>query len=157
MPPFKGTLLRLAASVAATALALTAAPAMATAAPQAESLYWIRFAGGVQRCLDSNSQGDVYTHDCQDGNNNQKWDNYTPGKFRNKRTGLCLAGGQSSVFTTSCTVNASDWTTSSSTKKRFTNVSTGLCLHNQGGAGQAVGLRACVSGTAYWTETRFSS
>lgn len=133
---------------------LTTAPAAATAAP-AEALYWIRFADPLARCLDSNLNGDVYTHNCQDGNNYQKWDNYTPGKFRNKRTGLCLAGGQSSVFATSCTVNATDWRTSSTTKKRFTNVSTGLCLHNQGGHGQAVGLRACVSGTAYWTTTSF--
>ncbi|WP_191296045.1 RICIN domain-containing protein [Lentzea cavernae] len=151
------TLLRLAKSVVVAALVLTAAPVVATAAPQAESLYWIRFADNFARCLDSNAGGDVYTHSCQDRNDHQKWDNYTPGKFRNKKTGLCLAGGKSSVFTTSCTVNATDWRTSSATKKRFTNVSTGLCLHNQGGHGQAVGLRACQSGTAYWTTTKLRS
>ncbi|SDO47102.1 RICIN domain-containing protein [Lentzea jiangxiensis] len=156
MSTSKQMLLRITGLLAATALVLVAAPAGA-AAPQAESLYWIRFADNLARCLDSNAQGDVYTHNCQDRNDHQKWDNYTPGKFKNKRTGLCLAGGQSSVFTTSCSVNATDWRTSSTTKKRFTNVSTGLCLHNQGGHGQAVGLRACQSGTAYWTMTKLRS
>ncbi|GAA3689644.1 hypothetical protein GCM10022267_90420 [Lentzea roselyniae] len=88
---FRGILLRLAGSVTAVALVFTAAPAVATAAPQAESLYWIRFAAGVQRCLDANLEGSVYTHACQDRNTYQQWDNYALGKFRHKRTGLCLA------------------------------------------------------------------
>ncbi|WP_394617068.1 ricin-type beta-trefoil lectin domain protein [Lentzea sp. JNUCC 0626] len=150
-------LFRLVGSVAAAALVLTAAPVAAIAAPQAEALYWIRFAGEFQHCLDANFEGAVYTHACQDRNDHQKWDNYTPGKFRNKKTKQCLAGGRTSVFTTSCDVAESDWRTSSGTKKRFTHVSTGLCLHNQGGHGQAAGLRACVSGTAYWTTTLLRS
>lgn len=156
MSIFKGTLLRIAGLVAAAMVVCAAAPAVATAAP-AESLYWIRFADNLARCLDSNDQGDVYTHDCQDGNDRQKWDNYASGKFRNKKSGRCLAGGRTSVITTTCTVHESDWRTSSTTKKRFTNVASGLCMHNQGGDGQAVGLRACQSGTAYWTETHFGS
>jgi hypothetical protein len=50
--------------VAAVALLVVGAQTepVATATPQAESLFWIRFAAGVQRCLDSNSAGDVYTH-----------------------------------------------------------------------------------------------
>ncbi|MEU9065197.1 ricin-type beta-trefoil lectin domain protein [Streptomyces sp. NPDC048430] len=154
---FKRILLRLAGSVAAVALLLTAAPAVATAAPQAENLYWIRFAAGVQRCLDANLAGSVYTHVCQDGNTYQQWDNYTPGKFRHKRTGQCLAAGSSSVFLTSCSVNASDWTTSSTTNKYIMNKSTGLCLDNDGGQAEAVGLRVCRAGTALWTMTRLTA
>lgn len=154
---FKGILVRLAGTVAAAALVFSAAPGVAAAAPQAESLFWIRFAAGVQRCLDSNSAGSVYTHVCQDGNNNQKWDNYAPGKFRDKATGLCLAAGVSSVFTGSCTANASDWTTSSTTNKYVKNVSTGLCLNNKGGEAEAVGLRVCRAGTALWTVTKLRS
>ncbi len=130
----------------------------ATATPKAESLFWIRFAAvGAQRCLDSNSAGDVYTHVCQDGNNNQKWNNYTPGKFKNKATGLCLTAGPSSVSTGSCTVNASDWTTSSTTNKYIKNTVTGLCLDNDGGEAEAVGLRICRAGTALWKVSKLRS
>jgi len=153
----KGILVRIAASVATAALAFTAAPGVAAASTEAESLFWIRFAAGVQRCLDSNSEGSVYTHDCQDRNNHQKWNNYAPGKFKNKATGLCLAAGTSSVFAGACGVNASDWRTSSTTNKYFTNVSTGLCLHNSGGQAEAVGLRVCRAGTALWTVTKLRS
>ncbi|PWK83587.1 ricin-type beta-trefoil lectin protein [Lentzea atacamensis] len=153
---FRGILLRLAGSVTAVALMFTAAPAVATAAPQAESLYWIRFAAGVQRCLDANLEGSVYTHACQDRNTYQQWDNYALGKFRHKRTGLCLAAGTSSVFLASCSVNASDWTTSSTTNKYIMNKSTGLCLDNDGGQAEAVGLRVCRAGTALWTMTRLT-
>ncbi|RSN25582.1 hypothetical protein DMC61_27805 [Amycolatopsis sp. WAC 04169] len=90
--------------------------------------------------MDSNSAGSVYTHACQDRNNNQKWNNYAPGKFKNKATGLCLAAG-----------------TSSTTNKYFTNVSTGLCLHNGGGQAEVVGLRVCRAGTALWTVTKLRS
>jgi hypothetical protein len=154
----KGMLLRLAGTIAAAALVFAGAPGVATAAPQADSFYWIKFAAGLQRCLDSNAQGSVYTHDCQDGNDNQKWNNYKPGKFKNKKTGWCLAAGASSVFTTAnCDSNATDWRTSSTTNKYFTNVSTRLCLNNRGGDGEAVGLRVCRAGTALWTETHFQS
>jgi hypothetical protein len=153
---FRGILVRLAGAVAAAALVFTAAPAVATAAP-VESLYWIRFAAGVQRCLDSNSTGSVYTHDCQDGNNNQKWDNYAPGKFRDKATNMCLAAGSSSVFTTTCEVKGTNWTTSSTTNKYIKNTSTGLCLNNAGGESEAVGLRVCRAGTALWTVTKLRS
>jgi hypothetical protein len=150
----RGMLLRLAGAVAAAAVVFAAAPGAATAAPQAGSLYWIRFAAGVQRCLDANAQGSVYTHDCIDNDDNQKWDNYAPGKFKNKKTGMCLAAGTSSVSTTGCSLNSTDWTTSSTKNKYFSNVSTGLCLNNKGGDSEAVGLRVCRAGTALWTVTK---
>jgi hypothetical protein len=75
--------------VAAVALAVVGAQTepVATATPQAESLFWIRFTAGVQRCLDSNSAGDVYTHVCQDGNNNQNGITTLPESSSTRRPG----------------------------------------------------------------------
>ncbi|WP_394361496.1 hypothetical protein [Amycolatopsis sp. SB7-3] len=84
----------------------------------------------------------MYTHVCQDGNNHQKWNNYAPGKFKNKASGLCLAAGTSSVFAGSCETNASDWRTSSTTKVLHQRVDRALPAQQwrSGGSRRSAGL-----------------
>ncbi|RDI22253.1 RICIN domain-containing protein [Lentzea flaviverrucosa] len=131
------------------------APASATAAPATQddvtAAAVVRILHASTRaCLDSNSEGRVYTLSCN-GNNNQRWDNFTPGKFRNVATGLCLAGSNGgSIYTTSiCTNTATSWTTDGTSPTKIHHVPTGQCLNGPGGSPQAVGLDPCGSSTRW--------
>jgi Ricin-type beta-trefoil lectin domain len=158
---FKGMLRRIAgAGVALAAVgAMLIAPVSATAAPAAQDE--VGAAGiinilhaSTRRCLDANSAGAVYTHNCN-GGNNQKWNNYvvgTSGKFKNVATGECLAAGANSVFTLeSCTSNATDWRSTSGSPKWIWNTPSGKYLHNAGGHGEAVGLKTARADATRWS------
>lgn len=105
----------------------------------------------TRACLDSDSIGKVYTRNCEAGNRNQRWENYTLGKFRNVATGRCLGSDGAAIFTTACTSASTKWTTTSGSPKYFEHVPTGICMHNRGGHGEAVGQAACGSATRWST------
>jgi hypothetical protein len=106
--------------------------------------------GGTGRCLDSNSAGSVYTHDCN-GTRNQQWDNYATGKFRNVATQRCLTSDGSRILTTTnCAAGGTNWATNGTTRTQIRHQTTGICMHNNGGSSQAVGPASCGSAT-YWT------
>ncbi|ANZ42249.1 hypothetical protein BBK82_46280 [Lentzea guizhouensis] len=141
-----------AAVAAAATLLLGAASGTATATTGQQEAAGINIKhASVRTCLDSNAAGAVYTHNCN-GNDYQEWENYTPGKFRNKATQRCLGSNGNSVFTTAnCAAGSTNWTTTSGSPKHIKHATTGVCLHNAGGHGSAVGLAACGSATRWST------
>ena len=147
---FRGIMGRVVGAGAAVAAAATLliAPGVASAATYIN----IKHANSPHRCLDANASGDVYTADCN-GGDNQKWENYasgTSGKFKNKKTGQCLAASSSAVFTTSCSSNTSDWRSDAGQPRYIWNTQTGKFLNNSGGHGEAVGPRVGRTGTSRW-------
>jgi hypothetical protein len=56
-------------------------------------------------CLDSDTQGKVYTKDCKPGNPYQRWEFSSDkgGVYKNEATGLCLdSNNNSDVYTFGC-------------------------------------------------------
>jgi hypothetical protein len=138
---------------AAVATTLTAAPG-AAAAPPPSTIFRITAAGGAHRCLDADEHT-VYTLDCN-GGENQQWDNYATGYFRNVKTKSCLAAHPptGTWMLLSCGADSTKWTTSSTTNKYIMSKMTLTCLDNNGGNAVAVSLKACRKGTALWNVTR---
>jgi hypothetical protein len=140
---FRGTL---GLVVAGAALTISVLPATASAAGQA---YYVKNAN-TSRCLDTNSTGSVYTHDCS-GNTNQRWI-IAGGKFTNVATKRCLASDGVSVAARPCADTAvQKWTSTADVKKYLEWNGSGRCLHNTGGPSEHAGMNPCGSLSSRWT------
>ncbi|MCG8927384.1 ricin-type beta-trefoil lectin domain protein [Lentzea sp. CC55] len=148
---FKGMLRRIAGAGMALAVAgaMAIAPASATAAQDgvSASTEMRILHASTRACLDSDHLGKVYTLKCN-GGLNQRWDNYTSGKFRNVATNLCLGGARSGggtlyTFTGECSDPRTTWTTTPGSPRKFRNAQLGLCMDGPGGSPEGVGLKDC--------------
>lgn len=144
-----------ASTAALAAAALLFGPGSATAATGQEEIgvaaTRIHILHASQRTrIDSNRNGAVYTLTAN-SSLNQKWENYTTGKFRNAATGLCLGSDGTNVFTTSCALSTTDWTTTSGSPKYIIHRRTGHYLHNDGISGQHLGMKPTSAGATRWS------
>lgn len=151
---FRGMLRRVAGAGAALAAVGTVLLAPAATAVPADNIVKILHAS-TRTCLDSNDQGHVYTLGCPDEvpiSQNQKWNNYAPGKFKNLATGKCLAGsnGGSAYTTGDCDNAAVFWHTDGTSPTYIRHDQhPGFCLNGAGGSPQAVGITSCSSSTRW--------
>lgn len=157
---FKSTSRR-AAGVGAAAAAVCAmliAPSSATAAPApqgevgAAAVYYIRHVDLPHNCLTETAEHEVFLLEC-DNSVDQQWDNYTPGRFRNVNSKLCLASNGSKVFTMKCGTPSSTWTTAPTSPKLIRHgVETGKCLTTNTGETWRYGfLVDCGQATRWYT------
>jgi hypothetical protein len=116
----------------------------------AASVSRILYASDHSFCVDA-WPGDVVNTMLCDGTDTQKWDNYTPGRFRNVGNGRCLGSDGNVVFTTACTSPSANWTTTSGSPKKFTHVPTGLCMHGYPIIQQRVVVVPCSLATRWST------